>query len=107
MPASRQKLFNDGPVSGEAEEGVGAVQDFSCAGMKVDGEGEHDAQRQGSQALSAVRGEHRAGAEAHVGHGHHLKKEGTNSALNNCGNPDRQLLRRKPFDLAARRQAKN
>lgn len=67
---------SDGPVGGEAEEGVGAVQDFPSAGMEVDGEGEHHAQRQGSQALSAVRGEHRAGAEAHVGHGHHLKKRG-------------------------------
>lgn len=49
------------------------MQDFSRAGVEVHGEGEHDAQRQRSQALSAVRGEHGAGAEAHVGHGRHLR----------------------------------
>lgn len=87
------KLYGDGPVGGEAEEGVGAVQDFPRAGVKVDGEGEHDAQRQGSQALSAVRGEHGAGTEAHVGHGHHLGEAGTISALNGCGNPDWHFCR--------------
>lgn len=73
MTSHSQRVFDNRPVCGEGEEGVGAVQDFSRAGMKVHGEGEHDAQRQGFQALSAVRGEHRAGAEAHVGHGHHLR----------------------------------
>lgn len=70
------RVLHHRPVCGEGKEGVGAVQDFSCAGMEVHGEGEHDAQGQGFQALPAVCGEHRAGAEAHVGHGHHLRSEG-------------------------------
>lgn len=45
--------------------------------MEMDSEGEHYAQRQGFQALSAVCVEHRTGTEAHIGHRHHLgnKKE--------------------------------
>lgn len=98
-----QIVFHDRPVGGEAEEGVGAVQDFSCAGMEVHGEGEHDAQRQGSQALSAVCGEHWAGAEAHVGHGHHLRCDEESKSRLIVGD----CVKRKPFDLAAVRKGNN
>lgn len=58
--------------------GVGAVKDFSSAGMKVDSEGEHYAQGEGFQALSGVSVQHWAGTEAHIGHRHHLRNEGKN-----------------------------
>lgn len=51
------------------------MQGLPCAGMEMDSEGEHYSQGEGSQALSAVRVEHRTGAEAHIGHGQHLSDE--------------------------------
>ena len=38
------RFCGDRPVCGERQVGVGAVQDLSGAGMKVDSEGEHYAQ---------------------------------------------------------------
>lgn len=52
------------------------MQNLSSAGMKVDCEGESQAQRKGFQALSGVCVENRTGTEANIRHRQHLRRTG-------------------------------
>lgn len=52
------------------------MQNLSSVGMKVDSEGESQAQRKGFQALLGVCVENRTGTKADIRHGQHLRRTG-------------------------------
>lgn len=56
---------------------------LASAGMKVDSKGEYSSQRESLQVLFSVCVEHRTGAEAQIGHRHHLKNN-ICVAISNC-----------------------
>lgn len=67
--------MNNRPVCGEDEVRAGAVQGLSGAGVEVDDEGENGAEGERLQTFSGGRVDHWTGAEAKVGHGHHLGED--------------------------------
>lgn len=56
--------------------GIGTVQNLSSAGMKVNCEGESQAQREGFQGLPGVCVENRTGTKTNIGYGQHLRRRG-------------------------------
>lgn len=56
------------------------MHNLSSAGMKVDCEGESQAQRKGFQVLPGVCVENRTGTKANIEHRQHLERKGKNKS---------------------------